>query len=129
MITNNEAQAALLAWMQANTTITALDSNFPIEIREIDWQGEKFTYPNIRIMCEVTGGECYEDLFSVISCFSEEKSSKEAQNIAGVVANQLHNKTFTQSSIRFSALRAKTIRAVQENGIWKADIQVNGKVK
>lgn len=129
MITNNEAQAALVTWMKANTTITDLDSNFPLEIREESWSGEKFTYPNIRVMCEVTGGECYEDLFSVISCFSEQKSSKEAQNIAGIIANELHNKSFVQDSLRFSALTVKTIRAVQEGGIWKADVQINGNVK
>jgi len=128
MITNNDAQAALVAWMKANTTITALDSNFPTEIREESWQGEKFTYPNIRVMCEATAGECYDDVYSVISCFSEQKSSKESQNIAGVVANELHKKTFEQNSIRFSALTAKTIRAIQELGIWRADVQVNGKL-
>ena len=129
MITNNDAQAALIAWLKANSTITSLDSNFPIEIREMDWQAEKFVYPNIRVMCEITGGQCYEDLFSVISCFSEEKSSKEVQDIAGTIGNELHNKTFTQNSLRFSALTVKTIRAIQEGGIWKADVQINGNIK
>ena len=129
MITNNDAQEALVAWLKANTTITALDDNFPTEIREETWQGEKFSYPNIRVMCEITAGECYENLYSVISCFSEEKSSKEAQNIAGVIAGEMHNKSFVQNSLRFSALTVKTIRAVQEEGVWKADVQVNGKVK
>ena len=129
MITNNEAQAALVAWLKANTTITSLDSNFPTEIREETWQGEKFTYPNIRVMCEITAGECYDDIFSVISCFSEQDSSKEAQNIAGVIATELHNKPFVQDSLRFSALTVKTIRATQEGGIWQADVQINGKVK
>ena len=114
MITNNEAQAALVAWLKANTTVTDLNSNFPTEIREETWQGEKFTFPNIRVMCEITAGECYDDIFSIISAFSEQDSSKEAQNIAGVVATELHNKTFEQNSLRFSALTVKTIRATQE---------------
>lgn len=129
MITNNDAQAAVVAWLKANTTVTDLDSNFPDEIREETWQGEDFTYPNIRVSCEITAGECYDDLFCVISSFSEQKSSKESQNIAGVVATELHNKSFEQDSIRFSALTVKTIRAVQEDGIWQAKAEVTGKVK
>lgn len=128
MITNNDSQAALIAWLKANTAILALDSNFPVEIREEDWQGEDFSYPNIRVSCEITAGECYDDLFSIISCFSEQKSSQEAQNIAGTVATQIHKKTFEQNSIRFSALTVKTVRAVQEDGVWQARVEVNAKV-
>lgn len=129
MITNNDAQAAWVAWLKANASILALSSTFPVEIREEHWQGEVFSYPNIRIACEITGGECIDDCLVTISCFSEEKSSKESQTISATVANAVHNKPFTQSNLRFSAIRAKTLRAVQENGVWKADVQVNTKVK
>lgn len=127
--TNNDAQAALIDWLQANANVLALSSNYPVEIREESWQAEKFTYPNIRVMCEITDGECFDDLYAVISCFSEQKSSKEAQNTAGIIANDLHNKVFTQNSIRFSALRTKTLRATNEGGVWQADVQINGKIK
>lgn len=129
MLDNNTVQQAWIDNLQADADVLALSSNFPTEIREQDWQGEKFTYPNIRVMCEVTGGECIDDVFAIISCFSEQKSSKEAQNIAGTIALGWHNSSFTQNGVRISAVRTKTIRAVQEGGVWKADVQVNAKAK
>ena len=128
MLDNNTVQQAWIDHLQADASVLALSTGtFPTEIREQNYQGEKFVYPNIRVMCEVTGGECIDDAFTVLSCFSEQKSSKEAQAIAGTIATGLHNKSFTQNGIRISAIRAKTLRAVQENGVWKADVQINSK--
>ena len=128
MLDNNTVQAAWIDYLQGNAAVLALSSNFPVEIREQNYQGEKFVYPAIRVMCEITGGECIDDCFTIISCFSEQKSSKEAQNIAGTIAPGVHNKSFTQNGLRFSSIKAKTLRAVQENGVWKADVQINAKV-
>src|SRR3972149_7350487 len=119
MLDNNTVQESWIDYLKGNQLVLSLSTGtFPVEIREEHWGGEKFVYPNIRVMCEVTPGECLDDCLTVISCFSEQKSSKEAQNIAGTIAAGLHNKSFEQNGIRISAIRAKLIRAVQENGVW-----------
>lgn len=131
MITNNDAQKAVITWIKDNATIMALlkDSN---EVREESWSGEKFTYPNIRVQCEITPatGGCGPDTCNtLIHCHSEEKSSKQAQNIAGTIAEELHDKTFTKEGFRFSAVVVQgTPRATQETSIWRSDVQVTSKV-
>jgi len=132
LLDNNDAQEAVVAWLKANANILALHDNFPEEIREEFWQGEKFVYPNIRVACEITPAiECGPDeCFARIIANSEEKSSKQAQTIAGTIAEELHEKTFTQNSIRFSAIRVQRIsRAEQENSIWQSTVNVLMDVK
>ena len=48
MITNNTIQAALISKLLANITITA-ELDDAEEIRENEWQGTAFSYPNIRV--------------------------------------------------------------------------------
>lgn len=128
MLSNNDAQEAVVDYLKANATILALHDNFPDEIREEFWQGEKFLYPNIRVACEITPASegCGPDeCFARIIANSEEKSSQQSQNIAGTIANELHKKTFTQNGIRFSAIRVQRVfRAEQENGIWRTNVNV-----
>ena len=44
---NNEVQAAIIARLKAQTTVTA--EVLATEIREDQWQGTEFSYPNIRV--------------------------------------------------------------------------------
>lgn len=130
MLGNNDVQKAILSWMKANGTILALltDTN---EIREENWQGEKFSYPNIRIMAEVTPSpECGPDTaFIRITSFSEQKSSRESGNMAGTIAQQIHNKTFTSESVRFCSLVVLRVpRSEQEDGIWAAEVHIEALV-
>jgi hypothetical protein len=127
LLSNNDAQEAVIDYLQANAAILALHSNFPVEIREEYWQAEKFVYPNIRVACEITPAiECGPDeCFAKIISNSEEKSSKQSQAIAGTIANELHEKTFTQNNIRFSSIRVqKVFRAEQDGGIWRTVVNV-----
>jgi len=129
MITNNEAQTGIVAWLKDNTTITDLHANYPAEIREGMWQGEDFEYPNIRVSCEITpvasGCTGPDTCEMTISCFSLEKSSLQSQAHAGTIANELHNKGFTKSGVKYGAIRVlKTPRAILEDSIWQASVQV-----
>lgn len=129
MLGNVDVQEAFIDWMKANTTIIGLHANFSLtypEIREIDWQGEKFVYPNIRVGCEITPAECGPDeCFARILVFSEEKSSKQAESFAGTIAKQLHKKNFSQSGVRFSSVIVqRQLRAAQESGVWRSELSV-----
>jgi len=130
MLDNVDIRSAVVAWLKANTTITATlnDAN---EIREKDWQGEDFTYPNIRVTCSSTPNQCeYSDVTAVISYFSEEKSSKESITGQGVVAKQIHKKSsdvvVDTGTIRLNNVRVTSLPdAIQESNIWKADVNVS----
>ena len=76
MIHNDRIQAALLARAKSKATILAkLDD--PDEIREDQWQGREFTYPDyrIRIIRNEPLNDCYQRVEFSFQAFSETSSS------------------------------------------------------
>lgn len=139
MIRNDELQAALVARLKANTIITPLlgsgmyaDETWERDIREDQWQGTSFAYPNIRVRLLPTSPlgdrECSQLRFSVsILAFSEAGSSMEADQIAGIINNELHGKTFTSNSIEISLRLASLIPAVRsDDRTWRSEVLMNG---
>ena len=128
MILPVNVQEVIVAYLKANTSVTALVP--AVEIRERQWVGDKFAYPNIRVyvgLIERLVSGC--NRFSAnaeITVFSEKDSSKEADTIAGVVAQQLDRHAFIRNGINFSRIEVMNITtAVNEGGIWLAKLGVS----
>ena len=126
LIRSDQVREAIIDVIEANATIMALldDVN---EVRESDWKGMEFTYPNYRVRINsITPFEdCYQNLDASIYCFSEEKSSQEAEEMAGTVANELDDKSFTQDSIRFTNVSVDIIPAIAQDELtWRAECQI-----
>jgi len=126
LIRADQVREAIIDVMKANVNIMALlaDAN---EVREAKWKGMEFTYPNYRVRINsITPFEdCYQNLDASIYCFSEKKSSQEAEEMAGTVANELQDKGFTQDSIRFTNISVDIIPAIAESALtWRAECQV-----
>jgi hypothetical protein len=99
MISLVEVQSALIQWMKANLTISGLvPSTHGVEIREAEWQGDKFVYPNIRVhvlkLTPDTSNCSKSAIIGNVYVFSEQFSSLECNTIAGVILEQLHGKSF-----------------------------------
>lgn len=110
MIAINLVQAAIVAHLKSKTALTSTLANAN-EIRENQWQGNDFAYPNVRVaMGEqndlVAGSDCNVSVqsFSIL-CFSENPSSKEADTIVGLVKDVLRNISITKNGIHFSRIR------------------------
>jgi len=126
LIRADQVREAIIDVLEANATIMALlsDAN---EVREANWGGMEFTYPNYRVRINsITPFEgCYQNLDASVYCFSEEKSSQEAEEMAGTVSNELHEDSFTQDSIRFSHIVVDVIPAIRENSlVWRSECQI-----
>lgn len=139
MIRNDELQAALVARLKANTTITPLlgsgmyaDETWERDIREDQWQGTPFVYPNIRVrllpMTALGDKDCPQVRFSVsLLVFSESGNSLEADRIAGIINNELHGKSFVSNSIEISTRLASLIPAVRsDERTWRSEVLMNG---
>lgn len=108
MIGNSDIQAAWIAKSKASIAIT---SQVPaVEIRENQWKGTQFSYPNIRIKLGdlrplTKSNRClqFESLVSFL-VYTEEKSSKQADDIAEVICNEFWGKSFTVNGVRFSGI-------------------------
>ena|SRR5574342_339251 len=139
MIRNDQVQAALISRLKANNTITSLivsgtaqDETWHTDIREDQWEGTVFGYPNIRVRLlpssPLGDKDCPIIKFSVsFLVFSEEQSSMEADQIAGIITNEFHGKTFLANNIEISLRLASLIPAVRsDTRTWRSEALMNG---
>lgn len=131
MITNTEHREAWVQYLKSQASITGLLLD-PNEIREASWKGELFTYPNIRVrainVVPHINRECAQTTGTIaIDVFSEEKSSKQADVIAGAIANYIHGRTFSSSGIQFWMVTVTDLVAAvaESDTVWRAEIQIN----
>jgi hypothetical protein len=133
MIDNDDIQAGLVAYLQAQTTtiVALLDSSG--DIKEDQWQGTTFLYPAVRVdlgpQLPKANCDAADVTFSVL-CYSENASSKEADELAGTVNTDLHRKAFTKSSVRYSIYSQGLIPAIREDDrTWRSEATFHATVE
>jgi hypothetical protein len=124
-IRNDQIRAAVIAYLKGRASILAHVTS--TEIRETDWQGTTFTYPNIRvrILRNVPSGRtgCIQDVDIGIQVFSEKDSSLQADQIAGIIANELNDKQFTSSGIAFAVIVTNNLEVVRASTTtWRGEV-------
>lgn len=109
--TGEDIQAAFVAYLKTKTIVTSLLANAsPVEVREAEWQGTDFLYPNIRISVDMVPQECGPYNADItIDTFSGEKSSKQAVHISAILTGLLHKRSFTSLGLRFSTVRVMKV--------------------
>ena len=133
MLRNDQVQAAIVAYIKAQSTITVELKDGADEVREDNWQGTEFTYPNIRVRLitnEPADPEC--NLHSVtlsFLVFSEDPSSQEADRIAGIINNTLHGRSFQSNNISFSMRTTSLVPAIRsDERTWRAETLMQARV-
>lgn len=131
MIDNNLIQAAIVAKTQSLASLTAQLPEGTNGIREYNWKGTDFQYPCVRIHLEnqtdlINDAEsCPAQIEWSFYILSEQSSSKQANQIAGIIVSQLRGLSFSQNNIKF--VRIKILEnipamAVDER-VWSAQIR------
>ena len=136
IIGDEVVQAAIIAKLKSLAPFGAVTST---EVRELEWQGDSFTYPNIRVELEDNIPYYDEQLrcgiqrveFSVY-VFSEQRSSKEASQIKTLVTNAMVSDGFSSStySVRFLPIRIlDNVPAIREDErTWRCQVKFGTKV-
>lgn len=139
MIGDEAAQAAIVAKIKATSSITSLLVGGASEVREIQWQGDTFTYPNIRVDLEINEFSFDEQErcnlqyveFSVY-VFSQERSSKECSQIKTAIINGLVGIGFTNATqgVKFSRLRlVDNVPAIREDiRTWRSQAKFGSRI-
>ena len=131
MISVNQIQADFVAWLKSKTSVTSLLTAGAVEIRETQWEGTEFTYPNIRVAVDLSPNQCapHDVQIQVIGA-SEQKSSKQVNAIISAVVDLVQEKSFKYQSTQFIGLKIRNIPKADrdENNIWATDIQIEGLV-
>lgn len=134
MIGDEQIQAAIISKLKSLAPYNNVAST---EIRELEWQGDTFSYPNIRVELETNEWAFDEQEkcmlqyveFSIY-CFSEQRSSKECSQIKSAVINAFGGIGFTTNSVKFNRLRmVDNVPAVrQDERVWRSQIKFGSRV-
>lgn len=130
MISLDLLQAAIVTALKADAPLVAMVGD---EIRESQWQGTDFTYPGVRVdvYSGAPIGEKCVDTHSVVGfailCYSENDSSQEADQIAGLVVDALFLSTLTAAtfysgSIRLSGPGVRSARRMIGR-TWRSEVE------
>lgn len=129
MLGDEQIQAAIITKLKSLAPYGNVTST---EIRELEWQGDTFSYPNIRVELETNDWAFDEQEkcmlqyveFSVY-CFSEQRSSKECSQIKSAVINALAGVGFTTGAIKFNRIRlVDNVPAVrQDEHTWRSQVK------
>lgn len=126
---NDEIQSAIVAYIKARSSITDELTAGATEVRENEWQGTEFTYPNIRVrLISNAGTDCERSDISLgIEVFSEEASSFEADRIAGIINGVLHKRSFASNGIQFNLITTNLVPAFRKDTrTWQSEVLMRG---
>lgn len=125
-----DVQAALITKLKAATTVTTLLKD-PKEIREIEWVGSVYTFPNIRVRVmsfQRKDSDC--NIFNVtasILIFGEDSSSKLTNTIASAVFDLLDRNSLTSATVK-SVTRMSAVQVgadyLSEAGLWQSEVNL-----
>ena len=130
MLSNDDIQAALITYLKAQTTLVAFLAATS-SIKEDQWQGTQFVYPAYRLRLSVqtplgvggSGSNCPARLTITVAAYTEDASSKKADDMAGAANAALHEATFTRNNIRFAAIRSTGLVSAirQDERTWRSE--------
>jgi hypothetical protein len=135
---NDEIQSSIISYLKSvsaiyNLLITWDNASGTTEIREDQWQGTEFDYPNIRVRMvdnkPITDNpDCSATLITVsIMSFSQDASSWEADKIAGIISTSVSGKSFTKSGVEIYLRTTNLIPAVRSDmHTWRAECLMQG---
>jgi len=134
MLANNDIQSDIVTKLKASALVTALVN--VNEVREAQWKGNSFAYPNVRVsmgvQTPVNNLSCpiVKMTFDVL-CYSENASSKEADQIANAVMLSLNDKNFTGTYVRFIYLRSTSMESAkaEDDRTWKSIVKFEALVQ
>lgn len=128
-ITLPEVQASIITKLKAST-IPALLTD-PKDIREFEWVGSVYKFPNIRVRVENFERKDADCEVFIVSCSviisGEDASSKLTNVIASEVFNLFDTKTMKGTTFQTAGrIKAKQVGAtyIPEAGLWQSEVML-----
>jgi hypothetical protein len=129
MVSNDIIQAALLAKAQSIVALTAALTGGASSIKQLNFKGTDFSYPSVRLalegQTELSEMSCPSQVDFSFYVFSEKSSSKEADQIAGIIVSAIRGISFKQNTVRFTKIRiTENIPAIAQDEVtWRSQIR------
>lgn len=132
LIRDDQIQAGLISYLKSKDTITSLvTGTYAVEIREDQWQGTQFTYPAVRVRLirntPTNNAGCRHEFVAGILVFSEEASSRECDQIAGIIGEELHGIGFDSNNVAFVTQVTDLVPAIRSDvRVWRSEVLIRG---
>ena len=129
MRTMVEIRSALISKIKTIDALIALHENFPVDVRELNWKGNDFKYPCVRVgqlvLTPMNDTCSAHKVDGSIMCFSELPSSLQADQIADILFQALHAKSFSVGIVKFVLFKCQQFEAVavEESNVWQSTIK------
>jgi hypothetical protein len=130
--TNDVIQAALVSYLKGKATVTVEVTS--AEIREDQWQGTDFIYPNARIKMinnvPERGAACSRGKVDLsILVHTQDDSSRNADRIAGIINDVLHDIQFSSSDLNVHLVTTNLVPAIRSDvRTWRSEVRMSGSV-
>lgn len=127
-IDNEEIKTALIARIKSLTSITSLLAS-PEEVREVQYQGTTFGYPNVRlrVIDNRRFTDCYHEITVGVQVNSQKDSSKEAENISGIIGETLNDVSFESDNKAFLLRITNLVPALRvDERTWRTEAIFSG---
>lgn len=129
-----DIQAGLIQYLKGQSSVTSLlPTGTQVEIREAEWKGTDFLYPNVRVAVESNPDlSCEYSICNVtFEVQSEQKSSMEAMTIASAIASLIRKKSLTVklpsgTTIHYTGITVPKVTVPKGivSDIWQTKVQV-----
>jgi hypothetical protein len=125
-LSNDLIQAAIVAYIKTKADIVC-ELASANEIRENQYQGTEFKYPALRVRMisntPLADSGCGQNVSFSLMVFSEEASSLQSEQIAGIIATEFHGMQFSSNSIAFAVTVTNSIPAVRIDAkTWRSEV-------
>lgn len=134
MVINTDiVKGTLISHLKTVTSVTD-ELASASEIREVNWKGTTFEYPNIRLRIIRNipqEGECAVDLSAGWLVFTQDQSSAKCDEISGIIATYFKGKQFSvtfQGNVYHLSLGRVTIIPAVSVGVlaWRSEVVIEG---
>ena len=131
MIANDLIKEGIVQRLRVHSALTSLLPDGIQGVREVNWRGTVFQYPNVRVQVgsqfdATPDNNCTPTFVTFdVFVFSEKHSSQEADEIAGVVEAYIRGTTFTINTVKFSNVRVlELVPAIQDDPkTWRSQVR------
>lgn len=129
---NDLIQTAIIARLKAESSVTAEVTS--AEVREDQWQGTEFIYPNVRVRMinnvPVRGFECNTGNIDMsVLVHTQDDSSRNADRIAGIINTVLHDVQFSSSDLSIHLYTTNLVPAMRSDvRTWRSEVRMSGTV-
>lgn len=130
-----QTQAGLITYLKSMTTLVTALKGDATRIKEYYWQGEDFLYPAVRLQMGIQRAEgeprCGMWLLPFyVLCFSEQKTSKEASQLASIVATIHGVEPGSLNGVSFVRFYVdQIIPPVREDElVWRSEVVVHSTI-